>query len=642
MYKIMKKILLVFLFTILLSSCWNEQETKKVIKNFSTYTVETWSIDINQNFIWYTQGIKEVNLATKSPWRITYLKKNIWDNVYKWELLVSLDWAEAKSSYSTANNIIQSLYNLKKETWLAYDWQISALKSKVEQVKIWIEWVNIGLQDTKNITSAQLETAKSGVEQAKLGLETAINNLEETKKTLSSKNDNILNWAKTAITQSVILYTNIMDFSDKLLWITQKNKKLNDSFEDYLWTKDSIQLKETEKLFKETLENFLAYEKYYLEKIENKNPNKQELIEWLKIAEKTAELQKKFLNNLYTTVDNSIENIYFTIEAINEYKKNISTFGAQVESSLLSVVWDYTLWIKGSLQNLKDFETNKSKAIILLEKQVELAKTWLKTAQKTYEQYKQISKWKINEVSTKQKSTKASLEEILEWIKALKAKKQASLSEIDAKIAEANGWKKSAWVMINNWKIYSNISWIITQKFASEWQVIDAWMPIFKVVDNSKIKIVTSIPKEIQEKIKIWDKLELKINWLENKIEWKISNISKSADLFTKKYKIEILVDNKNRKISIWEMVKIFIKNKDKNNEETHKKNWIVIIPNSAIISKFMLPAVFVVKDNTAKLKTIKIIKMWEEFSEISWINPLDKIITSWKENIFDGEDLQK
>jgi len=28
-------------------------------------------------------------------------------------------------------------------------------------------------------------------------------------------------------------------------------------------------------------------------------------------------------------------------------------------------------------------------------------------------------------------------------------------------------------------------------------------MPIFKVVDNSKIKIVTSIPKEIQEKIKI-------------------------------------------------------------------------------------------------------------------------------------------
>jgi hypothetical protein len=76
--------------------------------------------------------------------------------------------------------------------------------------------------------------------------------------------------------------------------------------------------------------------------------------------------------------------------------------------------------------------------------------------------------------------------------------------------------------------------------------------------------------------------------------------------------------------------------------EKTSSKVWNPIIPNNAIISKFSLPAVYVLKDWKATLKTIKIIKMWEKKSEVIWIKSLDKIITSWKENIYDWEILDE
>ncbi len=272
----------------------------------------------------------------------------------------------------------------------------------------------------------------------------------------------------------------------------------------------------------------------------------------------------------------------------------------------------------------------------MLEKQVELAKIGLKTAKKTLIQYENTSKWEINLVNTKKEITQYQLKEIYAWLKALKAKKEASLRQIDIKIAEANWWKSTASVMINNGKVVSNISGIITEQMAEKWQVINAWIPIYKVVNTSKLKVKTSVPNNIFKNLKINQKINLIVEWFNQNITGKISLISKSANKFTKKYDIEIEINNSKWKISLWAMTIIQIK------QEPSSKIWNIIIPNKAIISKFSIPAVYVLKDWKAILKTIRIIKMGEKKSEVSWIKSLDKIITSWKENIFDGEILIK
>lgn len=639
-----KKIFLIIVLISLLSSCWSEELEKKVVKNYSTYIVQTGEINSVEKFTGYTSGIKEVMLAAKSPWRITYLSKNIWNKVKKGELIATLDWTEAKVNYSTANNIVNSLYDFKKQTWLSFDAQINSLKAKIEQAKIWIEGVSTGLEDTKNITSSQLETSKSIIEQSKLWLETAEKKLEETKKTLETKKKNILNWWKTAITQNFILSTNIIDFIDKTLWITTKNKRFNDKFENYLWKKDSIQLRKTEQIFKETKVEFEKYKKYYNEKIDKYNQkddftslSEEEIFFLLKKAEKYWKKQKKLLKELYIVLNNSIENIHFPALIIQEYQKNISQMWSDLESTLLTVQWNFILWIKWTLQNLETLKIDWNKWISLLEKQIQLAKARLETAKKTYEQYIAISDWKVSWIITKKEIANSKLKEAYAGLEALHSQKEAVLKEINIKIAEAKWWKVNAWVMINNWKVYSNIYGIITMKMAEVWQVINAWMPIYKVSNISQLKVKTSVPLSIFKNLILNQKIDLIVEWFDEKIIWKIITLNKQANKFTKKYDIEIMINNNKWKIPVWAISVITFQEKSNS-----KKLWNIIIPNEAIISKFGFPSVYVLKDWKAVLKNIKIIKMWEEQSEISWIKFLDKIITSWKENIFDGEVLEK
>jgi hypothetical protein len=54
-----------------------------------------------------------------------------------------------------------------------------------------------------------------------------------------------------------------------------------------------------------------------------------------------------------------------------------------------------------------------------------------------------------------------------------------------------------------------------------------------------------------------------------------------------------------------------------------------------------MIPWVYVFDWKKAHFKNIKILKMGQYFSEVEWLNPWEKVITDWKENIFDWEELR-
>jgi len=639
---ILKKIIFLTILSILFTSC-SQEENLKIQKKYSSYIVNTWSIDSTNQYIWYSRWIEQVMLATKSPWRIKYLEKNIWDSVYVWELLASLDSAEARTGYNTANNIKNSLESLKNSTDIALNEQIKAMEAKIEQIKIGVDWIKLWFEDVKNITENQIITAEVWVKQAKIWLETAQVNLDETKNILNIKKENLIAGSKSAITQSLILNESIIAFSDKLLWVTKENKRNNDKFENYLWKKDSNHFKNTKIIFLETKILFDEYKLYYENNIENNiKISEKIIIEWLKKAEFLAEKEKILLKEIYKVLDNSIENIYFTVQTIMDFQKQTSILWINLENSLLMVEWNFVLWIKWSLQNFDNFDWESKKAISILEKQISLAKAWLETAQKTLEQYKSMSIWEVNNIETKKNISSKQLDEAIAWLKALKAKKEASLREIDAKITEVNGWKNSAWVMINNWKIFAPFSWIITKKLAEKWQVINAGMPIYEIANTKVITIKTNISDTIHNNLNLWDIIEnIKIDSLDKLYSWKITSISKSLNQITKKYDIEINIENSKLEIPVWAMVRIKFNNSSTSNNEKEKEQLNLIIPNSAIISKFMIPWVYVLQDKKAIFKNIEIIKMWDTFSEINWLQKWEIIITSWKENIFDGEELK-
>lgn len=606
----MKKVLtILFISLFFLSSC-SKKEQLETKKYFNTATVSSWSLLDSDSYIWYTDSFNNVFLSRKMWWKIISINKDKWDKVKTWELLASLDWSEAKSWYSSTLEIIKSLENLKKSTSEMFDKQIADLNYKIEQASIWVDASLTWKKDIQNITDKQLKTVESNIDQVK-------NQIKNLNDVFWTKKETIYNNSKNAITNANILWNNLIDFLDNLFWVSDKNKYKNDSFEVYLWAKDSSLKTKWENELRKVISDFENLKQLDLQTNEN-----------IKIAlEKYYDFFSNNLRNLlkdsYTILENSVSSSSFPQSVINELKTQIITLQSQTEQVILTVSGNFMLWLKGSLDNITTIEKEYTLQIEWLEKQLE-------TLNQTYLQYKAMREWQINEVESKSLISQKQLEEIKASIETLKKQKEAQLKQIDAQISQAKAGKNEASVMIENSKVYSPISWVITKKLAEVWQVIWWWMPILVVSDDSEIKIELLINDDIN--IQVWQEVKAEIEWVNEIKTWVISKILPDRDIITKKIKVEIKIDNSKKDIKLWSFSKVYFDIKDYN-------IWL-IIPNSAIISKFMIPWVYVLKDSKAQFKNIEILKQNDIFSQILWLDIWDKIITEWKENIYDWEIL--
>lgn len=614
----MKKIIFFLVFSLFLFSCSKDVSLPEQ-KYFQTWSVFSWSIDDYNTYVWYLSWVDSVPLSTKVWWRVTSVFVSEWDYVRAWDLLLTLDSMEARVWYDTSSNILNNLSELKNTTSLMFDDQIKALNEKLNQVTLWESWINTWLSDIKLVSEAQLETALTW-------LETAKTNLENTNILLNQKWKNIIDNSKNAIVSSVMLDTNIINFIDEILWVTEANKNKNNDYEIYLSARNSSIYNRSKIQFLETNKLYLDYKKLYNTEIENKNPSEEILLKALNDGEILAESIKVLLNLTYDVLENSVENVYLPKQTIDSFKQTITNFWAQIEASLITVSWEYFLWLKWSKQSLSDFENTKNLQISMLEKQVELA-------EKNYNQYKLTSDSKIRETQTQTKVVSSQVEELKVNIESLKKQKQAKLEELDLKITESLGQRDSAWVMINSWEIRSPISWVITSKMVEVWQVIWWGMPVFIVSDESNLKLDILVWEDSLKNIDLWSDVLLEVDWYDKQLKAKVSLIYPSKEELTKKTKVEVILKN-TFWLKIWSYTKVYLSSVDNFD--------FTLIPNNSIVSKYMIPWVYVLNNDwIVRFKNIEIIKSNDKFSHISWLKVWEIVITYGKENIFDWEKLR-
>lgn len=641
----MKKYLIsILLLSLILfiSSC--SKEEIEVKKYFETALVESWTILDWNSYVWYTDSFDTITLSAKIWWKITSINKEVWDKVSPNELVAELDGSEAKTWFSSASDIITQLEILKSSTALTFDKQILAAQEKVKQVingvdiaYIWISGINNWLNDVQNISKEQLKTVKTQIEQAKTWLETAKLNLENTQDSLEQKKSDIYNNSKNSISQANILATNIIDFLDNFYWITEWNKYKNDSYEIYIWAKNTTLKTDAENKLRALISKFSNIRNMPLDTNEN--------IE-LALNSYNSLFSQDIRNLLklnYQVLENSISSSSFSESLINSYKEQTTKMQWNLENVLLTVSWNYFLWLKWSIDSIASFKKESRNSVDMLQKQVVLAQKQIDTLNQTYLQYEAMSAGQITdintkkEISNKQKELRENqLSEAKLSIETYKQQKESSLKQIDTQIAQVKSWKNDASVMIDNSKIISPINWIVIKKMAELWQVVWWAMPVLVVATNSDIKILISIPDEVKQNTFIWDKVNVEIEWHDKQVEWFISNILPTLDPVTKKNQVEIKISNPDNKIKIWSYSKVYFKN----SQNKDKKG--LIITNKAIVSDLLIPWVYVLwNDKKVKLVNIKILKQNDNFSLIEWLKFWDKIITAGKENIFDWEILE-
>lgn len=635
-----KKYLIILIFSIILASCTKENiETKKYYK---TTTVWTWTIESSNWIIWYTDWKDSVLLWAKLWWKLTKINVEVWDKVTKWQILAELDWTEAKTWYNWVAWVIENLNNLKISTQNVYNEQINVWLQKIEQIKKSIEIAELSqnatttwLNNTQTTTQNQLDTISSQVNQANLALETAKLNYENQKNTLLQKESDIYNNSKISINNSIILWNNIIDFLDTIFWVTESNKSKNDSYEIYLWAKNTQLKSQIENDLNKLIVDFNWIKSNYWtiksnEDIEN-------------LLNKTYSLFNNDVANIlklaYQVMDSSIDTTTLTQTTLNTYKTNITNFQTNTQSVILTVSWNYFVWLKWSLDNISNFKKESRNALDMLKKQVEVAEKQVEIANKNYTQAQSWIKWQIDDISSKTNIASKQIELLQEQLKeanisieSIKKQLSAKLNEIDTQISQAQAQKDASVVAIDNSKIIAPFNWVVTKKILDIWSIVWAWTPVISISDNSNIIVNIWVLDEVKEKLNENNSVLVEIDGINSQKTWIITKIYPSKNEITKKTNIEISLENTSWEINIWSMAKVYFKNDNEN-------NWI-IIPNNAILQKYLVPWVYILKENKAIFTNIEILKSNNNFTQINWLNIWDIIITDWKENIYDQEEL--
>lgn len=578
----MKKVIILTLLSLVLVSCWTEiDDNSEVLKNdflIETKTIAEFENDIFIEKSWKISSSQDIDLSSQASWRVNSILVKEWDIVYKWQTIAKLE--DNISNYWLA---LQRAQNSLDKAKINYETTERQLNKQISDLKINLE--NLKIDEESSKSSLELEKIENSIKKLAIDYDN-----------LKISNSQSVSSFKVSLSKDLINFTtyidDVIDFSDRILWVTDKNEDKNDLFEDYLGADDYLQKKETVKKFNELLDyrnNELVKVSFDFDWDTWFASNMNIISNWyLKIW--------NLLTSLDLTFDNSISSIWSLSDSdIASYKWNISSFWV----SYNTYNWSF-ISLKNSINSFLDTFRNSEESLL---KQIEL----LESDRKIY------VKW----LDVQLEIDESTLEEAI-------ANKNLSLRQLDTVIKDAEIAYREALKNLDKLSIESPINWIVWEIFVDEWQEVSPWTTMFNISNNSSNEITISFSKDELEYVNVWDNALLEID---NKVyTWSIYSISSVADSNLKYISRISFQDGLN---IIWDIVKVKI---------------------PLVVDKNLLPINILRVNNDWKwvlnilenweLSKIEV-ELWESFYDkieiISEINPDLEIITSNLEN-FDKE----
>jgi len=144
-------------------------------------------------------------------------------------------------------------------------------------------------------------------------------------------------------------------------------------------------------------------------------------------------------------------------------------------------------------------------------------------------------------------------------------------------------------------------SGIVDQKFAEVGESVMPGFPIVSLVSINKIKVVAGVPENYVNKVNKKSKVKIVFKDLNNEqYESKVSYVGYTISKDNRTFPIEIIVDNKDKKIKPELSAKIFI-------EEASYEN-VFVIPEETVTETDLGSVVFIEKDGIAEMRIVEIL----------------------------------
>jgi len=533
-----KKIILLTIFwMLLLSSCWGEELVEETNEK-KDFLIETMSYsELSNEAIlkktWIISSSQDINLNSNANWRVNNIFVKQWDNVVKWQLLATLDdnianyylnVASTKNALASAENWLQVAKNNYEKLEINFETTKLNLDKSIADLERNLKNLNVENLDS----SSSLELEK--IENSLARLEIEYNNL------LLSNNETLTTFKKNIEKEFIVLRDFLYDityFSDEILWVTPWNKNKNDSFETFLWAKDSGQKIKTENLLRN-----LITKKDYIDKLEvnfNDSTDYQEYLDELNLS---YDLIIEFLRSFDQTLSNSIESAWSLSKAeIDWFKAKVSGFRASYNGYKTQLIWlennissfleTYQNTEQSLLKNIENLEKDKWIYVRSLDLEIENMEATLEEAKK---------------------SRDLTLRNLEIWLKD----SQTSIKDAEIRVEDANIAYSQAIKQADKLNITSPISGIISDIMIDEWQELWVWTPSFKILSETNNEINISFTKDELSYVYEWKDVYYKND--NTTYTWSIYSIAQNADE-NLKYVAKVKLPNQAN--YIWNIIEI-------------------------------------------------------------------------------------
>ncbi|MFA5916691.1 MAG: HlyD family efflux transporter periplasmic adaptor subunit [Candidatus Gracilibacteria bacterium] len=623
---------IIFIVFIILSSgayyIYNKQKNTISNHKFTTVIKKDLSLNFSSDGKVYYKDQYELNFQTSGVLQNIY--KNEGDNVKKGEIIASLDDKYLKINVDKASIALDTARaNLNAK--IATKGQVSDVNISKEQLKS----SETSLDTTIKQGEKDVETAKANLdnvtlsynnlkESVKQDLETAIKNVETKQKDLDNSKDNlqsiidseslnVKNAQEKTITEINIALPLIEKYirdTDVLLGITDQNRSLNDSFENFLGAKDITTKSLAENSFNLAFVNYQNYKNewtLYQENIDLSQVGLQsnKVLSILDNVDSMLKNTKEMLKNSISSlpnfsqsvidgyilnIDSNINGLQFEIQKIVTVSQNIDSALSNLDTKKISAenqIKSAELQLEQANISLDKIKVQSNNSLDDLDQKYNLAKIALETANTRLQNNIDLANSQINisKANLDYKTSKFDARELEPYYTAIK-NAQKGLEESKARLDDA--YLRSP--------IDGKIGKLSSAKIGTNIQV-NPNSPFVVIIKKDSLYIEAKIEEGDIKNIKINQEVKITFNSLEGvELKGKVSYISDKAETDINgivTYKVEVIFENMDSSVKEGFTTQLYFL--------IEKKNNILVLPMESVLIENGVSSV-TLEDNTKKI----------------------------------------
>lgn len=555
--------LILFILWILVLSWCGKTSTEEAKKDFmiSTQYVSDFGSWVTISKPWKIVWSQEITVTAQANGRVGSIPSKEWDEVKTGQPVIKLN--DDISQYWLQ---LERAKNGFDRALLTYQQAKISLDKSISDTEIWL----LQAENTYNVSQQSVEQS---MKKARFDLDNSTISTDSLKLQLPVEKNNILN-----------ILSSILHQSDTILGVTDKYKNYNDSYEIYLWAKDTAQKTQTESELLSLYQTKNQISNLPIQITSSEDIDSQSLV-----LEKAYTDASKFLDDMRDMLINTISSTVLTQASIDWYKASIDWQKTSLQMANSAFVW-YRKQVQSSLSS-GSVEIGKENAQI-----------WYDTV-------------RINSENTLFNTELALKNAKINNDTAIK-NREAQLSLLENAMVDAQISYQNAQISYAKLSVRAPIDWTIGTILVDKWQEIWMWTPLFTVVSTDEQLVEVYVTSE-ENKYLAFDQ-DVLVKYNEETIKWTIKSISSVAD---KSMLYKVIVQLEKPVSLFWEVVNVILPISVSN----------LLLPlNSVNVLEENSGFIYVIQKNQPLKINVSLWKtQWDMIEILSPLSPAMEIITS-------------